>query len=121
MISKELLSKVLNETVTIVKVPYKDTKRYVYFDLENGKELAINIYELANKCKEWAHMRDYCVNSYKSKTRLKPWEAYISENRKIKILTLYDSDIVYEEELKWFDSTEPEATFKACQWILDND
>lgn len=70
----------------------------------------INIYELAFKCKEWAAKQYYSVNSGWSMTH---WGGtyhveVIREANKIKVLFSQSQD------------SEPEAIFKACQWILDN-
>ena len=66
----------------------------------------INIYELAHKCKEWALKHHYKVIS-KPDNVPGLWEAYVNLS-----LTSKHGEVA---------DTEPEAIFKACQWILDKD
>jgi len=98
IISKELLSEVLNLNITNVQV-ISITAFYIYED-ENEIEFEdkLNIYYLAHKCKEWAAPQGYNVSS--------------------NLVTTMITSNGYRE---MFDAdTEPEAIFKACQWILDN-
>ena len=71
-------------------------------------ESSINIHEFANKCKEWASNK--LKLSVQSAKGYNGW--YINVN------SWNDSTF----KSKRFDNidTEPEAVFKACQWILDN-
>jgi hypothetical protein len=103
MISKELLSEVLNKPVTLLRVVEDGTDylaSIVY--TEHGK---MNIYELAHKCKDWALMHDFSIKSTYDFTH-----------------TCFAS--VYGlQRGSYFNvqaDAEPEAIFKACQWILDN-
>ena len=105
MISKELLSEVLGYKVELVKSNNGTT---LYFNkYENGDY--INIHELAHKCKEWAVLKGYEIET---KLYAIGTEIYSSAN------------ISYGRNMgKYIDTittTEPEAIFKACQWILDN-
>lgn len=67
-----------------------------------------NIYELANKCKEWAMSQGFIILTY--------GEAY------------YNVDVHYHSNKSKFGNLafsetaqeEPQAIFKACQYILDN-
>ena len=64
----------------------------------------INVYELANKCKEWAYSTyGIMIQSY----------PYCGKGRADAIKGL-KVDEVFKEK------TEPEAIFKAAQWVLDN-
>lgn len=106
----------------------------------------INIYELAHKCKEWALNQEIDKspkeNIFKFKVLYKmdietykhPIEdGYSSMINPLKYgnsvnlntfgicLNSYDSTIVNNtfESLVFYAPTEPEAIFKACQWILN--
>lgn len=75
---------------------------------------AINIYELAHKCKEWA-WNEYSVRIESGRMygfNTEVWNAVIS---------VYNGHIFYIEDSEhWEESNnEPEAIFKACQYILD--
>ena len=76
MISKELLSEVLETKAWDIKI----SNNILICLIGDGSEYRLNIHELAHKCKEWACTYKYLLES---------------------------------------GSTEPEAIFKACQWILD--
>lgn len=98
--SKELLSEVLGNGI------------YVHVSLDNcvvswnnaNKDESINIYELAYKCKEWANKQNYDNNCF--------------------VVILYEDMtarvIITEDGFGFNEKTEPEAIFKATQWILDN-
>ena len=104
-ISKELLSEVLNQNVTSV---YKQQEQYRYTTSNtngawvSGSDVPLpNIYELAHKCKEWAHSRSFMIQSYLYNTKARA-----------DLLSSCDVDE------KFIADTEPEAIFKACEWIL---
>ncbi len=110
MISKELLSEVLDKQILEVKSGFNDTigteRNYLY--KIKGKGWAyINKYELAHKCKEWAISKEYRLEN----------QTFILHTMiviHIKGMT-NDSDI----QVTNLEATEPEAIFKACDWILD--
>ena len=71
----------------------------------------INIYELAHKCKEFAFKQGYEIQSrIMSNDHQKRGNCCI-----LKVEYEYESCIKIENA-----KTEPEAIFKACQWILEN-
>lgn len=73
----------------------------------------INIYELAHKCKEWAVLQDYYIeHGYESIQE--SFGAYC-------ILRIYfDGDMIFNNFSGAEDyQKEPEAIFKACEWILE--
>ena len=119
MISKELLSEVLG--IPLQHIRYNDTTNlYEIFkeDLFNWSDgsygrwsnLEVNIYELAHKCKTWAHSNGYWLS-----VRL-----YEPNGFNIVVFSHIHSQL--QKDLKEInDKTEPEAVFKACQWILDKD
>lgn len=120
MISKELLSEVLkypmevttNVTyyISIISEPYflDGNKTAVYFNTDNvGLGVCkINIYELAHKCKEWAFNKGGIDITSGKRLGLDGWECLV-------FVGVIPCDC-YEAE------TEPQAIFKACQWILEN-
>ena len=107
MISKELLSAVLEEKVIDIILLANE------YELENNifKSLP-SIYELAYMCKEWAYSQGYILFS---KIRLNSSLAscYFDTMGK------HDYEDGYHNDFR--AETESEAIFKACQWILDKD
>lgn len=103
IISKELLSVVLNCNVTEVGELHGSI---LGFSVDSADVGRINIYELAHKyCKEWADRtiisgRNDLLNDYNNK----PFA---------RAETLFHNKTFHAD-------TEPEAVFKACQWILEN-
>ena len=112
MISKELFSKVIgNDIDWCSKHP---SEPVVEFHANNTNTICehINIYELAHKCKEWAFDIGYSVESAKKN---------ILEDKKMKSKWICcgftpEYNIMPTSEA----DTEPEAIFKACQWVLEN-
>lgn len=105
MISKELLSEVLEKDA----YPYDYAQngrvlRYAFFESINRKRY-INIYELAHKCKEWASKKGYIVIEY-------PLCVQVHKEN--------DDDfkkIIGDKTTQWFT---PKRCFDACKWILEN-
>jgi hypothetical protein len=111
MISNDLLSEVLGFGV------YQSIRKdeYAYNDIKlniiNTELLYnyVNIYELAHNCKLWALSKGYMMKI----------ENHYSNSIQIQIRkTMANS--TYKEPWKKTFKNEPEAIFKACQWILDN-
>ena len=113
MISKELLSEVLGFECTDI---WFGDEKYIYYkridklDLKDDPYIFhINIYELADKCKEWVIKHGYSFLSC-SLTTQKAW-AQLCE---------IDSENTFIRKSPSFhSSTEIEATFKACEWVLE--
>ncbi len=105
MISKELLSKVLNFPFTSITNIQSGNNLIAYttYELPTHKYKFINIYELAYMCKEWAYKQD--------------WEYIINTHKTING-KLYRVWFEKDTETEFFADTEPEAIFKACEWIL---
>jgi hypothetical protein len=104
MISKELLSEALGYKIHYIHetLDYGDLI-YEYESAHGYIQTDINIHELAHKCKEWAYENSYTV-----------WSglycfAYVQKH--------YNEG---EELFSCKADTEPEAIFKACEWILEN-
>ena len=123
MISKELLSVVLNKPLrnfnNYIKRNDLVYDRVFHEGCEDGHKKIINIYELAHKCKEWAFeqgyelysVKNYSVRTSDAVSRIGMWLSIVMSNSKSS-LEMKSKNI--------FADTEPEAIFKACQWILDN-
>ena len=119
MISKELLSEVLG--VYVRDGWYFDCELLIYtYDkisgLDENYHAEINIYELAHKCKEWAYKKEYALtpmNDFgfgnKDTDNFKSYwtSCYIN-------LRPSNGTHLYCVEM----TSEPEAIFKACEWIL---
>ena len=104
IISKELLSEVLG--VYVRDGWYFDCELLLYthdkiLGLDENYHSQINIYELAHKCKEWAHSRNFMIQSYLYNTKARA-----------DLLSSCDVDEKFQAD------TEPEAVFRACEWIL---
>lgn len=113
MISKELLSEVLGEEVSAMHirgnklnyvVPNYETEEdgeIVYIDLGTN----INIYELAHKCKENARAKGYLLYSYPIDVLYSRYACDVKDKRGVQLMMQSGE-------------SEPEAIFKACEWIL---
>lgn len=107
MISKELLKDVMPQA----KIT-KDGEVIIDYFFHDIIE-TINIYELAHECKEWAVQNGYSIftgfiHNDDDGTWCKCDVSKYTREEELYCIHLYDY------------KTEPEAIFKACQWILDN-
>lgn len=102
MLSKELLSNVLNCTVCYnvqnIQGPY------ITLDVVGKGTLKISIYELMYKCKKWA--LPYRLKSYINDKYTGICEVKVGDTR---VLTKTISS-----------HGEHDAVFQACQWVLNN-
>ena len=111
--SKKLLSEVLGVNIKdIYKIgsnPNLSNNILPYSIRGCGDLEEINIYELSHKCKKWAEFI-YKVDGseIKLKSYGKSCEIYTRNHAKPYILKDFDA------------KTEPEAIFKACEWVLNN-
>lgn len=105
-ISDELLSKILGRECEDAILANMDESYLEYWVDEYNDDYSrkINIYELAHKCKEWALKQKYYIKSQVG-TEISVANIFASNNR-------CDENITA--------NTEPEAIFKACEWILEN-
>ena len=116
MISKELLNAVLGDKYNVERLcewyeiedgylkTHYDCGKYDLQGRPTGLGIEINIHELAHLCKEWAYSTyGIMIQSY----------PYCGKGRADAIKGL-KVDEVFKEK------TEPEAIFKAAQWVLDN-
>ena len=116
MPSKELLSSVLGlKSLKILNISKKEKIIEFQLDVENSSSLIkfyasngynINIYELAQKIKEWVITKGYyLVSSTVSKTNS---QVHIHKSK---------TNIVIEHIYDW---NETEAIIKAGEWVLNN-
>lgn len=120
MITKELLSEVLKVKIQNCKVidityelegEFDPCIKIDYETVDSEGLLLLNIYELSNLCKEWALEQGYYLRAiqgvnYEDRTQ---WSAFLNKD-------MNDG----AQYVEWWNCTETEAVFKACQWILDN-
>ena len=121
MISKELLSEVLD--LPVKGNIWLSKSDNVHFDTDSTHSCcssydhitrkttfphkAVNIYELAHKCKEWANKNYFQISS----------STQIAGSSYAKVYK--PSDNGWEEKM-FFEDAETEAIFKACEHILEN-
>ena len=116
MVSKELLSEVLKDDFEGFIREFREDKHsirinpmYQFNDremIEYGCEANINIHELAHKCKEWVSSKEYKMDS--GTNCLIGYSASTCRSMTDDEWTVFQAD------------TEPEAIFKATQWVYDN-
>ena len=126
MISKELLSIVLNKTIMYYCSNSAELRQIVRIKVENNilkynfndgcikntfimYDGSINIYELAHKCKEWALNKGYFI--------LSAVDGYCTVEDIVDFILRFS--ITHPSEFKCLSYPEPESVFKACQWILE--
>lgn len=128
MVSKELLQQTLGH-LTVKEVVSTDKNRIdnnIYYTVNEIDILqSVNIYELAFKCKLWAlnltTIEGYAkhLNGFQLSTRLSMKDCYpyqcICE---VTYYEKYKDNIKQELVIKIADS-EPEAIFKACNYIME--
>ncbi len=121
MISKELLSVVFDKEIT--EVEYCETCKSKILDLvipesivfrtkDNKYGMWRNVHDVANECKKWAYSQGYVLFS---KIRLNSSLASCYFD----VMGKHDYEDDYHNDFR--AETEPEAIFKACQWILTKD
>ena len=114
--SKELLSEVLCIKYTFTIEPNKEYNQNIIEwwqeDVYKEQMHSINIYELAHKCKIWAFNNGYELRSGRD-IDVKEELCYFCEYKQERQLDYLNGDY-------FLAGTEPEAIFKACQWLLDN-
>ena len=99
---KELITKSLFDAVYNCDIS-KDDDVLRYYN-------RINIYTFAFKCKECALSKEYIINS--GATTSNDWCCTIYK-------IIKENPYIKELSHTW-EQSEPEAIFKACNWILEN-
>ena len=111
MISKELLSEVLGKKVLYTELKYDITIDITLEVNTYERYISYNIHELAHKCKEWAHSRGYTIfSAYKYHCYLYSVDDILQHPDKFRV----------PNDFAIGTSSEPEAIFAACQWVLEN-
>ena len=106
MISKELLSAVFNKDVT--KYDYETQILFYRDEHDSLIWTEFNIHELAHKVKEWAIENGIVLESSTYKSKAVCHTGARTHNNEIYYPEIFNAP------------TEPEAVFKAGQWVLDN-
>lgn len=106
MIGKELLSAVFS-SLTLLEILDGRIDDNVYYKVKEVYILqSINIHELAHKVKEWAINKNFTLMS-----------SLDIEGGDCKLSFITIEGVIHKS---FIADTEPEAIFKAGQWILDN-
>ena len=104
MISIELLEAIRTNDYKVLAIDVDKEDNKIGYLLSNKQWYWINIYELAHKCKEWAILN----GGYNIWSSGYGKECYI-DGRRFKEF----------ENIRFLAASEPEAIFKACEWILE--
>ena len=106
MISKELLSEVLGiNDINLILDEDNEINYTRYANISRGsRDVFINKYELAHKCKEWAFDNGYYLTIYNDAI-----DVVLQRNCKV-LENVTNDTFMYD----------PNLVFKACQWILYN-
>jgi len=107
MISKKLLSEVLGEKLSVFfpgYLTFNAAGDYLQYQPANASDGAkcVNIYKLMYLCKQWALSKGFVIESAHFK------ESYA-------VVKEFPSGI----EEKFYAETEPQAVFKATEWIFE--
>ena len=115
MLSKELLGKLFKFEKIKNNRMIKNTSTYRFDGMVlpcEYIEREINVNELANKCKEWANKNDlYLLSGLHTDLKHGKGTCYIFQTG------VMPSDM--HLAICFISDTEPEAIFKACEWILE--
>lgn len=123
MITKELASAILEAIVIAIIVPnqttgthLEDNEIIIVFDDESDSRY--NIYELAHMAKEWA-IKNHSVYIFSVGNVIKPFKGYMAK-ASVQCTNPNDEyDYFYRDTDYFYADTEPEAIFKAAQWVLE--
>ena len=107
MISRELLSKVLDKRCSKVGMFGTTYIEYTWSSPPNYVDSRINIYELEHKCKKWV-LKDTGYSMCSGLAR----SVHSTEKNKI------GDGMCQVGANFFFADTEPEAVFKACEYIV---
>lgn len=118
MISKELLSIIMCAKIERFRI--LNNIAHIYY-INDEQEYFISVYELSYRCREWARNNDYEVSACKPIVQDDEGKAVINYWYKAYIHKFELGTYSGPEQILKFDincSSEPEAIFKACEWIL---
>lgn len=119
MISKELLSIVMCDKIERFRI--LNNIAHVYY-INDEQEYFISVYELSYRCREWARNNNYQVSACRpvvpddeGKSVIHHW--YKSYIHKFELGAYHGPEQILEFDVNC--SSEPEAIFRACEWILN--
>ena len=118
MISKELLSIVMCDKIERFRI--LNNIAHVYY-INDEQEYFISVYELSYRCREWARNNNYQVSACRPVVPDDEGKAVINYWYKSYIFKFELGAYHGPEQILEFDvncSSEPEAIFRACEWIL---
>lgn len=119
MISIKLLGEVFGKKISEISTSDREARERGYLCIngifvifEDNRDIMINIYELADKCKEWA---------FKQGTSIRTARSFKVDGYLIELFQDYDPmfdtvDLKYSR----YNESEIEGIFEACEFILDN-
>ena len=110
MISKELIMKILDYPNGVESV-CQDGDGILILSATKLHDDIYDIYNLAHRCKEWANDSEYF--------RIETGKPYSYNNDAKYWYHIYDGHMSCEKVHNGFEKTEPEAIFKACEWLLN--
>ena len=119
MISKELLSIIMCAKIERFRI--LNNIAHIYY-INDEQEYFISVYELSYRCREWARNNDYEVSACKPIVQDDEGKAVINYWYKAYIHKFELGTYSGPEQILKFDincSSEPEAIFRACEWILN--
>jgi hypothetical protein len=110
MISKEVLSKILDRDILVYSIKGRKGSKVLKYSTgyADHNQHSINIYELVHKCILYAW-----DNMYEITPRVMGAEI-------ICLKTGYQLHIIQREDIENPQPFDPRFTFKACEWILNN-
>ena len=118
MISKELLSVIMGDKIERFRI--LNNIVHIYY-LNDEQEYFISVYELAYRCREWAMTAGYQVSACRPIVQDDTGAQVINYWYKAYIFKFKLGAYHGPEQILNFDvnaKSEPEAVFKACDWIL---
>ncbi len=120
MISTKLASLVLDKDIYKVfySVSGKPKTLIMYqFNIQHKTdEMLINIYELANKCKQWALTKDYTIASMITDENTVVYANLVIKGNASKLPIVFTIEKI--ENWSSQDIREPDAIIAMCEWIL---
>lgn len=118
MISKKLAIEILGFGIQEIKVS-ANSKNLLYTNYEEPRMQDwkyINIHELAHKCKEWANKYSLPVEVVDKQVKLYSYVDRFGGHCRIKLFPAQTD----RTDMSFHEDTEPEAIFKACEWVREH-
>ena len=118
ILNKKLLEIILDKSIHSFSYckEFKEMTNFISITFKDGTTTAINIYELAHKCKILAFYRGYSIESYYEDTHGYEKIPYAI------VKVFFDGSEVWNNYSKEYINiwhTEPEAIFKATEYIYN--